>query len=68
MKNIRQGSIIKGSNWPEPIEVKFIEETGEYIHIVGLLFGDDYYLYAVMKELPQPIRLIRYHKPLTALK
>ena len=35
MKNIKQGSIIKGSNWPEPVEIKLIEETGEYVHIVG---------------------------------
>jgi len=35
MRNIRQGSIIKGTNWPEPIEVKLVEEFREYIHIVG---------------------------------
>jgi len=36
MKNIRQGNIIKGLNWPEPVEIKFIEETEGYIHIVGV--------------------------------
>lgn len=35
MKNIKQGSIIKSSNWPEPVEIKLIEEMGEYVHIVG---------------------------------
>ncbi|MDI6791681.1 MAG: helicase-related protein [bacterium] len=35
MKNIKQGSIIRGPNWPEPIEIKLIEEAGEYVHIVG---------------------------------
>ncbi|MBA7641001.1 RNA polymerase-associated protein RapA [subsurface metagenome] len=35
MVNIKPGSIIKGPNWPEPVEIKFVEETGEYIHIVG---------------------------------
>ncbi|MBU4454466.1 MAG: DEAD/DEAH box helicase, partial [Euryarchaeota archaeon] len=35
LNNIRPGSIIKSSNWPEPVEIKFIEETGGYIHIVG---------------------------------
>ena len=35
MNNIKEGSIIKGSNWPEPVEVKLIEEAGDYIHIVG---------------------------------
>jgi len=35
MDNIKPGSIIKGSYWPEPVEIKFIEDDGEYIHIVG---------------------------------
>lgn len=32
---IKQGSIIKGSNWPEPVTVKLIEEVGDYIRIIG---------------------------------
>ncbi len=35
INNIKQGTIIKGPNWPEPVEIKFIEEVGEYIHIIG---------------------------------
>ena len=35
MENLRPGSIIKGSKWPEPVEIKFIEESGGFIHIVG---------------------------------
>ena len=35
MKNIKQGSIIRGSSWPEPVEINLIEDTGEYVHIVG---------------------------------
>ena len=35
MKDIKQGSIIKGPLWPEPVEIKLIEEMGEYVHIVG---------------------------------
>lgn len=35
MTNIRPGSIIKGSKWPEPVEIKLIEEAGSYVHIVG---------------------------------
>ena len=33
--NIKPGTILKGPNWPEPVEIKFIEENGAYIHIVG---------------------------------
>ena len=35
MKSIKQGSVIKGPNWPESVEIKLIEEAGEYVHIVG---------------------------------
>lgn len=35
MKAVKQGSIITGSNWPEPVVVKLIEEIGDFIHIVG---------------------------------
>jgi SNF2 family DNA or RNA helicase len=32
---LRAGSIVKGHFWPEPVEIKLLEETGEYVHIVG---------------------------------
>ena len=32
---IKPGTIIKGSYWPEPVEIKFSESAGNYIHIVG---------------------------------
>ncbi|HHT9129589.1 MAG TPA: DEAD/DEAH box helicase, partial [Candidatus Brocadiaceae bacterium] len=35
MNNAKPGSIIKGSKWSEPVEIKFIEEVGNYIHIIG---------------------------------
>ena len=35
MDSVRQGTIVKGPYWPEPVEIKFVEETGQYIHIVG---------------------------------
>lgn len=36
MKNIKQGSIIKGPNWSEPVEIKLSNELeGEYVHIIG---------------------------------
>ena len=35
MDNVGPGSIIKGYYWPEPVEVKLIEEFSDYIHIVG---------------------------------
>ncbi len=35
MHNFRQGAIITGPNWPEPVEITLIEEAGDYVHIVG---------------------------------
>ena len=35
MYDIKPGSIIKGTLWPEPVEIKLIEEMGNYVHIVG---------------------------------
>ncbi len=36
LNNLKKGFIIKGANWPEPVEVKFIEQpTQGYIRIVG---------------------------------
>ncbi len=32
---IKEGSIIKGPYWKEPIKVEKIEDRGEYIHIIG---------------------------------
>ncbi len=32
---INPGTIIKGSYWPEPVEIKFSEVAGNYIHIIG---------------------------------
>ncbi len=31
MERIKQGSIIRGSYWPEPVEIKLVEEAGDYI-------------------------------------
>jgi len=33
---IQKGDIIKSSLWPEAVEVKLIEQTGNYIHLIGI--------------------------------
>jgi SNF2 family DNA or RNA helicase len=33
---LKKGDIIQGPLWPEPVEIKFIENAGSYIHIVGI--------------------------------
>ncbi|MEM3907488.1 MAG: SNF2-related protein, partial [Nitrososphaerota archaeon] len=34
--SIKEGSIVRGALWPEPVEIKKIEEFDEYIHIIGV--------------------------------
>ena len=36
MKDLDKGSIIKGSYWPEPVEIKLIEDAGAYVRIIGV--------------------------------
>jgi len=36
MKNLDKGSIIKWAYWPEPVEIKIIEDAGKYIRIIGV--------------------------------
>lgn len=33
--NIKPGTIISGSKWPEPVEVNQVEEFGQYMRIIG---------------------------------
>lgn len=35
MHKIKPGSVIKGSKWVEPIEIKLIEDIDNYVHIIG---------------------------------
>ncbi len=35
MEGIKPGNIIKGFHWPEPVEIKLVEDLGDYVHIVG---------------------------------
>ncbi len=34
-EQLKAGCIVKGPLWPEPVEIKLLEEAGEYVHIVG---------------------------------
>ena len=35
VEELKAGSIVRGPFWPEPVEIKLLEEAGDYIHIVG---------------------------------
>lgn len=34
-EEIRPGVRIQGPLWPEPVEVKWVEDRGDYLHLVG---------------------------------
>ncbi|GAB4520447.1 MAG: hypothetical protein Kow0047_31670 [Anaerolineae bacterium] len=35
MPQIEPGDIVQSSRWPEPVEIKLVEDSGAYVHIVG---------------------------------
>ena len=39
MTEIQPGHIIQGPRWPEPVDVKLVEELGDYVHLVGATTG-----------------------------
>ncbi len=34
--NLKSGTVVVSPFWPEPVEIKLIEESGDYVHIVGV--------------------------------
>jgi hypothetical protein len=34
--DIKAGTILRGPQWPEPVEVNFSENLGKYVRIVGM--------------------------------
>jgi len=35
LEEIKPGTVVSGPKWPEPVEVKKIDNDGTYVHIVG---------------------------------
>jgi hypothetical protein len=48
MPEIKPGHIVQGPRWPEPVELKLVEDLGDYIHLVGAI--------AVSSSLTTPTR------------
>ena len=34
-EQVRIGCVVRGPFWPEPVEIKLLEEAGDYVHIIG---------------------------------
>ncbi|RLC87309.1 MAG: helicase, partial [Chloroflexi bacterium] len=39
MPEIQTGHIVQGPRWPEPVEIKLVEDLGGYVHLVGATIG-----------------------------
>ena len=39
MPQIKPGHTVQGPRWPEPVDVKLVEDLGDYIHLVGATTG-----------------------------
>ena len=39
MPQIQPGHTIQGPRWPEPVDVKLVEDLGDYVHLVGATTG-----------------------------
>jgi len=52
---IRPGSILRGPQWPEPVEVNYSEDLGEYVRIVGVTIHARVHVDRLIKksELPE---------------
>lgn len=55
MANLKPGTILRGPQWPEPIEVNFSEDHGEYVRIVGVTIHARVHVDRLIKksELPE---------------
>ena len=39
MYSMEKGDIVKSYRWPEPVEIKHVEEVGDYLHIIGIMLN-----------------------------
>jgi SNF2 family DNA or RNA helicase len=53
--NIAVGAILRGPQWPEPVEVNYSEDLGEYVRIVGVTINSRAHIDRLIKksELPE---------------
>jgi SNF2 family DNA or RNA helicase len=50
LNNLKKGSIIRGPNWPEPVEIKLIEKLSGYVRIVGSTLNSRIHIDQVIPE------------------
>lgn len=49
-KKLTEGAVVEGPWWPEPVEIKKVEDYGEYLHIVGATISGKHVDQLIPKE------------------
>ncbi len=64
--NIQSGSVINGPQWPEPVEVNYSEDFGEYVRIVGITIHSRVHIDRLINKSDLPDTEAQYAKPFGA--
>ena len=48
--DIKAGTILRGPQWPEPVEVNYSEDLGEYVRIVGVTINSRVHIDRLIKK------------------
>src|SRR5688572_21951510 len=52
--DIKAGSILRGPQWPEPVEVNYSEDLGEYLRVVGVTINSRVHIDRLIKKSDIP--------------
>jgi SNF2 family DNA or RNA helicase len=52
--DIKAGTILRGPQWPEPVEVNFSEDLGNYVRIVGVTVNSRIHIDQLVKKSDSP--------------
>ena len=47
---IKKGMVIEGPFWPEPVEVKKVDEFGDRVHIIGATIYSNTHIYQLIPK------------------
>jgi hypothetical protein len=52
--DIKAGAILRGPQWPEPVEINYSEDLGEYVRIVGVTINSRVHIDRLIKNSDLP--------------
>jgi hypothetical protein len=67
MTEIQPGHVIQGPRWPEPVEVKLVEDLGDYVHLVGATTNSGEHVdQLIPRQQLSQLQVARIHTDFTA--